>query len=87
MTKQEINDLINVQHSIKKTAQTEVAKSDYKLLKNFEAQCIGEEFPYDPHALHAEKQAYRDAINAAEEEIARLEALEPEPEEHPLEEE
>ena len=87
MTKQEINDLINEQYSIKNTAETNVATNDYKVLKNFEAFSIGEDYPYDPQALHAEKQAYRDIINAAEEEIARLEALEPDPEEHPLEEE
>lgn len=77
MTKQEIDELLNEQYSIRKTAEVNVAQSDYKLLKNFEAQCIGEAFPYDPQALHDEKQSYRDAINAAEEEIARLEALEP----------
>lgn len=40
--------------------------TDYKVIKCSEAQLAGEEMPYDVAALHAERQALRDQINALE---------------------
>lgn len=40
--------------------------TDYKVLKNAEAQMAGDALPYDPVALHAERQPLRDEINRLE---------------------
>lgn len=46
--------------------KAQLEEADYKVIKNQEAVAAGEEPPYDPVALHAERQATRDQI--AEEE-------------------
>lgn len=44
-----------------------LAETDYKIIKSYEYQLVGLELPYDVAALHAERQAIRDQINALEE--------------------
>lgn len=43
--------------------QSQLASTDYKIIKCSECQLAGEELPYDIVALHAERQALRDEIN------------------------
>ena len=45
----------------------QLADTDYKVIKNMEAQLANEELPYDSVTLHAERQALRDKINELEE--------------------
>ena len=45
----------------------QLADTDYKVIKNMEAQLVNEELPYDSVTLHAERQALRDKINELEE--------------------
>lgn len=37
--------------------------SDYKIIKSYECELIGESAPYDIQEVHAERQAQRDRIN------------------------
>lgn len=46
--------------------KNELAASDYKVTKSYEASLAGEEPPYDMAALHSERQALRDQINDLE---------------------
>ena len=46
--------------------KAQLASTDYKIIKCSEAQLAGEELPYDIAALHSERQAMRDRINALE---------------------
>lgn len=46
--------------------KAQLSASDYKVIKCMEAQLTGEEMPYDIEAIHAERQATRDLINALE---------------------
>ena len=68
---------------MKLNAESELQKSDYKVIKNAEALALGEEPPYNPQELHALRQPLRDTINACEAEIARLDAIETENEAEP----
>jgi hypothetical protein len=45
----------------------QLSDSDYKVIKNMEAQLVNEELPYDSVTLHVERQALRDKINELEE--------------------
>lgn len=45
----------------------QLADTDYKVIKNMEAQLVNEELPYDSVTLHGERQALRDKINELEE--------------------
>lgn len=45
----------------------QLSESDYKVIKNMEAQLVNKELPYDSVALHAERQMLRDKINELEE--------------------
>ena len=45
----------------------QLSETDYKVIKNMEAQLVNEELPYDSVTLHAERQALRDKINELEE--------------------
>ena len=47
----------------------QLAESDYKVIKIAECAAVGEPSPYDAQALHIERQALRDQINALEESI------------------
>lgn len=46
----------------------QLSATDYKVIKCAECQLLGKEMPYDVQALHAERQAIRDAINSLEQE-------------------
>lgn len=66
---------------------SKLADSDYKIIKCAECQALSLDMPYDVQALHAERQALRDRINAIDEEIATIPDETPEveiiPEEEP----
>ncbi len=46
--------------------KTQLAETDYKIIKCFEYQLAGLEMPYDIVALHTERQSLRDRINELE---------------------
>ena len=48
----------------------QLSDTDYKVIKNMEAQLVNEELPYDSVTLHAERQALRDKINELEQLIS-----------------
>ena len=80
MTQSEIIEQKNALNSEKLTLQSQLNSDDYKTVKNAEAQAAGKPLPYDPDELHTKHQAWRDRINEIEEEIAVLDALDPDPE-------
>ena len=80
MTQSEIIEQKNALDSEKLTLQSQLNSDDYKTQKNSEYKEAGKPYPYDPIELHAKHQAWRDRINAIEDEIAELEAMEPEDE-------
>ena len=86
MNQSDINEQKNALYSEKLTLESQLNSDDYKTIKNAEAQAAGKPLPYNPDELHAKHQAWRDRINEIEEEIERLNALEPEPDEQPAEE-
>jgi hypothetical protein len=77
MTQSEIIDQKNALYSERNTLESQLSSDDYKTIKNVEAQTAGKSLPYDPKKLHAKHQAWRDRINAINDEIAALECLEP----------
>ena len=85
MTRQEIQEQVNLLSTEKMELESQLSGGDYKIIKCAEAQAVGEALPYDAAKLHADRQAKRDRINAIEDEISELERLEPE-EETPREE-
>lgn len=52
----------------------ELASTDYRVLKCYEASLLGQELPYDVAELTAQRQALRDAINAGQETAAQAQA-------------
>ncbi len=46
--------------------KAELAESDYKVTKCYEASLIGDSLPYDIAELHRERQSIRDEINRLE---------------------
>lgn len=54
------------------TLKLQLDSTDYKLVKTYEYSLVGMESDYDVDALHAERQALRDAINAREAELKVL---------------
>lgn len=70
MKKQEKEMLINEQQTIIANLRNNLNETDYKVIKAKEQDT---ELDAD---FKAERQGWRDAINAAEAEIARLEAIE-----------
>lgn len=80
MTQSEIIEQKNALDSEKLTLQSQLDSDDYKTIKNAEAQAAGKPLPYDPDELHTKHQTWRDRINEIEDEIAELEAMEPEEE-------
>jgi len=80
MTQSEIIERKNALDSEKLTLQSQLNSDDYKTQKNSEYKEAGLPYPYDPTELHAKHQAWRDRINAIEDEIKRLNALKPEDE-------
>lgn len=47
--------------------ENELSKTDYKVIKAYEASLIGEQVLYDFNQVHADRQALRDKINSLEE--------------------
>ena len=81
MKKSEIIEQINAQQTIILDREGKLTATDYIAAKIAEGKATKTEYA----DKIAERQQWRDDINAAKEEIARLEAIEPEPEE-PVEE-
>lgn len=51
--------------------ECDLAATDYKVIKCYEAELVGEEFPYDITTLHKERQAMRDKINKLKAELEK----------------
>ena len=74
MKQSEINEAINAQQSIILDRESRLTSTDYIAAKIAEGKATKTEYA----DKIAERQQWRDDINAAKEEIARLEAIEPE---------
>lgn len=81
MKQDEIQQLINEQQTLILDREAKLASTDYIAAKIAEGKATKTEYA----AKIAERQQWRDDINAAQEEIARLDAIEPEPDEMPQE--
>ena len=79
MKKYEIDALINEQQTIILDREGKLTSTDYIAAKIAEGKATKTEYA----DKIAERQQWRDDINAAKAEIERLEALEPDPEEKP----
>ena len=79
MTQAEIIEAINAQQSIILDREARLTTTDYIAAKIAEGKATRTEYA----AQIAERQQWRDDINAAKDEIERLEAIEPEPEDLP----
>jgi hypothetical protein len=79
MKKYEIDALINEQQTIVLDREGKLSSTDYIAAKIAEGKATKSEYA----DKIAERQQWRDDINAAKDEIERLEALEPDPEEKP----
>lgn len=80
MDKQEKQQLINEQQSIILDLEGRLTSTDYIAAKIAEGHATREEYA----EKIAQRQQWRDNINAAQAEIARLEAIEPDPEPEPI---
>lgn len=76
MTQAEINEAINAQESIVLDREARLTSTDYIAAKIAEGKATKTEYA----DKIAQRQQWRDDINAANAEIERLKALEPEPE-------
>ena len=74
MTQQEKQSLLNEQYLIVNNAEAELKATDYIAAKIAEGKATKTEYKEKIE----QRQQWRDQINAAQEEIARLEAIEPE---------
>ena len=83
MKKYEIDALINEQQTIILDREGKLTSTDYIAAKIAEGKATQEEYA----DKIAERQGWRDNINAAKAEIERLEVLEPDPEDVPEAEE
>lgn len=54
--------------------KAKIAANDYKVIKTYEYDLLGEQTEYDMQAVHAERQALRDQINSLETQLADLTA-------------
>ena len=79
MKKYEIDALINEQQTIILDREGKLTSTDYIAAKIAEGKATKTEYA----DKIAERQQWRDDINAANAEIERLEAIEPDPEEKP----
>jgi len=79
MKKYEIDALINEQQTIILDREGKLTSTDYIAAKIAEGKATKTEYA----DKIAERQGWRDDINAAQSEIARLEAIEPDPDEKP----
>ncbi len=77
MKQTEINEVINAQESIILDREARLTSTDYIAAKIAEGKATKSEYT----DKIAERQQWRDDINAANAEIERLKALEPEPDE------
>ena len=82
MKQAEIIEAINAQQSIILDREGKLSSTDYIAAKLAEDKATQEEYA----DKIAQRQTWRDDINAAQDEIERLKALEPEPEEEPINE-
>ena len=82
MKKYEIDKLINEQQTIILDREGKLTSTDYIAAKIAEGKATKTEYA----DKIAERQGWRDDINAAKDEIERLESLKPDPEEIPEEE-
>ena len=80
MKQSEIIEAINAQQSIILDRETHLTATDYIAAKLAEGKATQEEYA----DKIAQRQTWRDDINAAQTEIDRLKALEPESEEKPV---
>ena len=83
MTQTEINEAINAQESIVLDREARLTATDYIAAKIAEGKATKAEYA----DKIAERQQWRDDINAANAEIERLKALESDPEDKPTTEE
>ncbi len=74
MKQAEIIEAINAQESIILDREGKLSSTDYIAAKLAEGKATQEEYA----DKIAQRQTWRDGINAAQDEIARLEAIEPE---------
>lgn len=79
MKQSEIIEAINAQQSIILDREGKLTSTDYIAAKIAEGKATKTEYA----DKIAERQTWRDDINAAKDEIERLEALEPDPEDAP----
>ena len=82
MKKSEIIEAINAQETIILDREAKLTATDYIAAKIAEGKATKSEYA----DKIAERQQWRDDINAANDEIERLEALEPDPDEPPISE-
>ena len=72
MSRTELEERLNALYTENGNLEAQLSSGDYKVIKNSEAERAGEELPYNPQELHAERQAMRDTINVNEIEIERI---------------
>lgn len=80
MTQFEIQAAINAQQSIILDREGKLSSTDYIAAKIAEGKATKSEYA----DKIAQRQQWRDDINAAQDEIKRLEALDPDPEPEPI---
>lgn len=78
-TEEELAEQARQQQISQVTAQidglkAQIAASDYKIIKTYEYDLLGEQTEYDMQAVHAERQALRDQINTLETQLSDLTA-------------
>ena len=83
MKKYEIDALVNEQQTIILDREGKLTTTDYIAAKIAEGKATQEEYA----EKIVQRQQWRDDINAANAEIERLKAIEPEPEDEPIPEE
>jgi len=83
MTQAEITESINAQQTIILDREGKLTSTDYIAAKIAEGKATKEQYA----DKIADRQTWRDDINAANAEIERLKAIEPEPEDEPVPEE
>jgi hypothetical protein len=83
MKQSEIIEAINAQQSIVLDREGKLSSTDYIAAKLAEGKATQEEYA----DKIAQRQTWRDDINAANAEIGRLKALDPDPEDKPIPEE
>ena len=79
MTKEQIHQLINEQNTIILDREAHLTATDYIAAKIAEGKATKTEYA----DKIAERQQWRDDINSAQDEIKRLEELEPDPDPEP----